>query len=299
MSNKLNIQIAILILICSYIFYLQKYNLIIYIFIISLSSFFFYKLREIETNFNNEIKTMKKEKNILYKNIILNEKEFKYQQFYYKAGTENEILKLRGLINSYKNKLNRLLNSNKVLYFRKLASFLYEQLVNNIDFKKSPENFTNYLRPNPLNFNLLYIDKSIKGIEAKKINVIIDYINFIRDECSLIIHLNKKNLIEKDVYLNYIKYGSFYQDIKQENKENEKNKDEKVFNNISIKNKENQNNNIEQIEEDEDIITIKDLCSYLFATENINENDIKYFNEENEKYYNNLSYIMNENLNNE
>ena len=147
MSNILNIQISILILISSYICYLLKYNLIIYIFIIFLSSILLYitnktnkknknekidfneKLKEIENNFNNKIenmiktmkkekniefneklreienkfnnkieniiKTMKEEKNILYKTIILNEKESKYQLFYYKAETKNEYLKIR------------------------------------------------------------------------------------------------------------------------------------------------------------------------------------------------------------
>ena len=65
---------------------------------------------------------------------------------------------------SYKKEFNQLLNGNKVLYFRKLSSFIYEKLVQKITFKSTKTSFFNYLKPTPLKFNLMFTKKKHKGI---------------------------------------------------------------------------------------------------------------------------------------
>ena len=182
-----------------------------------------------ETKFNIKLERLENKSNTKLSNyikaLILINAELKSKQIITKIDAANQNLNIKLMYESFKKEFNQLLNGNKVLYFRKLASFLYEQLVKSISFKKHDHLFINCLKPNPLTFKLLYVDKDHKGISSTKINYIIDYLNFIKDECSLIIHLNKKGLIKRDIFLNYLISINMDKEIQFINIKNEKKKE--------------------------------------------------------------------------
>ena len=181
----------------------------------------------IKNELNNKIVGLEEKLGNYIKDLILINSELKINQIKWEIEAENQNLAMKLAFKSYKKEFNQLLNGNKVLYFRKLSSFIYEKLVQKITFKSTKTSFFNYLKPTPLKFNLMFTKKKHKGIAFNKINFIVDYLNFIKDECSLIIHLNKKGLIKKDILLNYLITMSIEHKENKDFRKNDNNKNEK------------------------------------------------------------------------
>ena len=195
------------------------------------------------------------------KNTVLIRIWSRYNKTYYKLEKERRKLKA----NFYKiedtNVINQLLNTNKILYFRKFANLLYYKLMKKLNgtLKTTfPPEFFNIFDPRFKQFGQVYAYKDVNGIEATKITCIIDFIYFIKEECSYIIHLQKK-FIKDDLYLDHLIYLENkiknYESITNEEKENETESSDK--------------NNENEIKEEEQIIHKKmiklhQLCSYLF-----------------------------------
>ena len=98
------------------------------------------------------------------------------------------------------NKYDRIVNSYKNLYFRKMSNLILEAFINkNKDSLSKTENiFLNKEKPNEkqIKFSIIVVSKgidNIKGIERNLINLIIDFLMYIKDVSSSIIHISKKN----------------------------------------------------------------------------------------------------------
>ena len=151
-------------------------------------------------------------------------------------------------INSKKNlncvnrKLGLIINAYKVLYMRKISNLILEQLYKNYSDKL--EKFKVQVGKNK--YTIIFVKKNIKnikGINSLQINLIIDFLRFIWDKGSSIIHMNDKNInIQKEILVQFLN-----------NSENK-----------------NRNQNIK----DEDMIKIKDIINIIFdCKEEYNPNE--------------------------
>ena len=151
-------------------------------------------------------------------------------------------------INSKKNlncvnrKLGLIINAYKVLYMRKTSNLILEQLYKNYSDKL--EKFKVQVGKNK--YTIIFVKeniKNIKGINSLQINLIIDFLRFIWDKGSSIIHMNDKNInIQKEILVQFLN-----------NSENK-----------------NRNQNIK----DEDMIKIKDIINIIFdCKEEYNPNE--------------------------
>ncbi len=151
-------------------------------------------------------------------------------------------------INSKKNlncvnrKLGLIINAYKVLYMRKTSNLILEQLYKNYSDKL--EKFKVQVGKNK--YTIIFVKeniKNIKGINSLQINLIIDFLRFIWDKGSSIIHMNDKNInIQKEILVQFLN-----------NSENK-----------------NRNQNIKN----EDMIKIKDIINIIFdSKEEYNPNE--------------------------
>ena len=109
-------------------------------------------------------------------------------------------------LNNMNKKLELILNVYRILYMRKLANLLLEQL-----YKK----YSNYLekikiqigKKNKYTFIAVKDEVlSLNKIDRMQVNLIIDFLKFIWDKGSSIIHINDKRIkIQKEILFEYIK----------------------------------------------------------------------------------------------
>mgnify|MGYP003571341994 CR=1 FL=1 len=109
-------------------------------------------------------------------------------------------------LNNMNKKLELILNAYRILYMRKLANLLLEQL-----YKK----YSNYLEK--IKIQIVKKNKytfiavkdgvlSLNKIDRMQVNLIIDFLKFIWDKGSSIIHINYKRIkIQKEILFEYIK----------------------------------------------------------------------------------------------
>ena len=103
---------------------------------------------------------------------------------------------------NYINKnMQLLLNSYKVLYMRKLANLLLEQIY---------LNYKDYLIKEKISQkNIIAIHPDIKEVNeipSYKINMVIDFLRFIWEKCSSAIHINDENFpLQKEIFYEYLK----------------------------------------------------------------------------------------------
>ena len=110
------------------------------------------------------------------------------------------------------NKYTKIINSYKILFFRKMANLILEDIINKYkdDLSKTDEIFLNEEKPNEKQkkFSIIVVSKSvnkIKGIEKNIINLLFDFLNYIKDICSSIIHISKENyLYQIEILSEYI-----------------------------------------------------------------------------------------------
>jgi len=106
-------------------------------------------------------------------------------------------------INNMNFKLNNILNAFKVLYIRKIANLILDGLVNK--YKDSLGVTSKKFYNQRLKFNLIIAVKEIEKIDIYQINLIFDFLMHIKEKCSSIIHLNEKNIVQKEIFNLYIK----------------------------------------------------------------------------------------------
>ena len=224
------------------------------------------KIKELE---NNSVDSLKYS--------VLTRIRSKAIEDYMKLKLKNRGIKTKLLKNQYANEINQLINANKILYFRKFVNIIFDELDKKIGSNKklTEEPLINMLNPNNPKFRMIYVDRDIDGIESFKITAIIDYFQFIKNECSNIIHLQKENFIKEDIYLNYL--------IMMENQINNIGKEYMIKRRVINENINNENNlntiNIEEEKNDNDEdnnknYSINELCTFLFTKTNIDDNQI-------------------------
>ena len=237
-------------------------------------------------NINNKIKELENNEVDTLKYSILSKIRSKTHEYYLTIKLKNRGLKMHFFRTKYENEINQLLNANKIIHFRKFVNILYDEIDKKIGRKKrlSKESFRNVLNPNGKSFPIIYVDEDIEGVKASKITAIIDYFNFVKEECSNIIHLKKEHFIKEDIYLNHLimeenKYNNFEKEYMKKIKEiseksnNENNKNENNLNNINIEEEKKDNN-----DEQKKYYSLKELCTFLFAKEKLD--DYKLFKKE-------------------
>ena len=106
-------------------------------------------------------------------------------------------------INNMNFKLNNILNAFKVLYIRKIANLILDGLVSK--YKDSLGVTSKKFYNQRLKFNLIIAVKEIEKIDIYQINLIFDFLMHIKEKCSSIIHLNEKNIVQKEIFNLYIK----------------------------------------------------------------------------------------------
>ena len=94
-----------------------------------------------------------------------------------------------------------------------MANLILEDIINKYkdDLSKTDEIFLNEEKPNEKQkkFSIIVVSKSvnkIKGIEKNIINLLFDFLNYIKDICSSIIHISKENyLYQIEILSEYIR----------------------------------------------------------------------------------------------
>ena len=130
------------------------------------------------------------------------EKEVKEQRV--KFDLMNEINNQTEIYNNIKHKalnskINALINSFKILFIRKLSNLLFEKIVKKYknDLAKTKEFFGQEHQ-----FGIIVAKNDINNISKYKINILFDYLKFIKQFCSRIIHFRDFNKIycQKEIF---------------------------------------------------------------------------------------------------
>ena len=153
------------------------------------------KLSEFEKKFDNKLKNLRDN----YKNLRDNYKN-NIDDLNSKISLLSEIVnqkkiyfnKVKEYILSKGIKFDSLYNSCKVMFVRKICDFILDGLIRNykLYLVKTKDIFKNN---NGITFNLIVFRKDVPDKYAK--NLLIDYIMEIKQQCSLIIHMNNFNEI--------------------------------------------------------------------------------------------------------
>ena len=96
-------------------------------------------------------------------------------------------------------KYNYLVNCFKILIYRKIANSILDELItkNKNKLYKTENIFIDKSKPMPLQkpFPIIVARESINTITINNINLVIDFLMFIKDKCSDIIHISDKEIV--------------------------------------------------------------------------------------------------------
>ena len=212
------------------------------------------------------------------------------------VNTQNE--KYIGSINF---RLELVLNSYKVLYIRKLANLLLDQL-----FNKKKEYFKNRtITVNEKDHTFTICIKSIKGIDKDIITLIVDFLKYVRFRTSQIIHIQDEEIkFQKEILFECLDISSSSQEeslplkevssliFENSEKKNREMKGErkKIYKNIK-KIIQNEINQIQEEEEEETENSIDDDAQE--STENDEERIKKILKGDDKSIKANLKYQLN------
>ena len=140
-------------------------------------------LTKIVNNFKEEIKEIKISLNIM-------DEIDKQKDIYYRTQFNNINKNMRLLLNSY-----------KVLFIRKLANLLLDEIYSN---------YSEFLiKVGISQKNIIAVNPKISGIgeiPCYQINLLIDFLRFIWEKCSSAIHINDENFpLQKEIFYEYLK----------------------------------------------------------------------------------------------
>ena len=106
-------------------------------------------------------------------------------------------------INNLKRKNNILLNSYKILYFRKISNVILDLILRkyNLCLYKTEKIFIDESKPKykQIYFPIIIAKEKIKNIEMNTINLLIDFLMFVKDLTSSVIHLVEKFEIQIEI----------------------------------------------------------------------------------------------------
>jgi len=180
---------------------------------------------QINKNFeslNKSIESLKKESKELYQIISQQNDTIKQQNDTIKQQNEKlEVQKSIGnirftqtklnynkKINILKKNYNMVLNSYKILYYRKIANVILDNILKQYNqyFFKTEKIFYNNDKPKHKQdmFEIIIAKHDIKGIKMKSINLLIDFLMFIKDSTSSITHLVFKYKSQIEILYNII-----------------------------------------------------------------------------------------------
>ena len=121
------------------------------------------------------------------------------------------------IINNLVRKNNMLLNSYKILYFRKISNLILDIILKNYNSSlyKTEKIFIDDTKPKYKQnfFPIIIAKEKIKNIEINKINLLLDYLMFVKDFTSSFIHLVEKCDIQIEILFDLFGKG----EIKKEN----------------------------------------------------------------------------------
>ena len=183
------------------------------------------------------------------------------------------------------NRIELILNSYKILYMRKLSNLLLEQIYrrysdnlgkSKINYGKIRKNIIVVLKP----------IKSPKKFDSIQVNLLIEYLRFIWDKSSTIIHVNDKNFpYQKEIFYEYL--TNSIKSTKNKIKDNELISVENLVNILFESNNEiksNLNSNKDNTDENNLANLIEEMISDKSSASN-NNNEFSFFhNKETEKY---------------
>lgn len=117
--------------------------------------------------------------------------------------TDLNLMIQKSEINILQIKNNTFLNSFKILYFRKIANILLYDIFNNYwnQFYQTKPIFRNEQKPEykAKPFPVIIAKEPINGLKINDINLLIDYLMFIKDFTSSFIHIEKKYPIQIEI----------------------------------------------------------------------------------------------------
>ena len=121
-------------------------------------------------------------------------------------------------INILKLKNNIFLNSFKILYFRKIANILLNEIFINYkeQFYETPKIFIDKQKPAYLAkpFSIIIAKNPINKFKMNNINLLIDYLMFVKDFTSSFIHIEKKNTVQTEILFSIFQEKSIIKDEK-------------------------------------------------------------------------------------
>ena len=108
--------------------------------------------------------------------------------------------------NALNDKINKVINSYKILYIRKFANFILDGLIKRYPkyLAKTVQKFSN--DDDKYSFSLIVAQKDIKGIDKYKINLMVDYLMETKQNTSKVIHIgNEEAIIQKEIFDELVK----------------------------------------------------------------------------------------------
>jgi hypothetical protein len=121
-------------------------------------------------------------------------------------------------INILKIKNNIFLNSFKILYFRKIANILLNEIFINYkeQFYETPKIFIDKQKPAYLAkpFSIIIAKNPINKFKMNNINLLIDYLMFVKDFTSSFIHIEKKNTVQTEILFSIFQEKNIIKDEK-------------------------------------------------------------------------------------
>ena len=121
-------------------------------------------------------------------------------------------------INILKLKNNIFLNSFKILYFRKIANILLNEIFINYkeQFYETPKIFIDKQKPAYLAkpFSIIIAKNPINKFKMNNINLLIDYLMFVKDFTSSFIHIEKKNTVQTEILFSIFQEKNIIKDEK-------------------------------------------------------------------------------------
>ena len=160
------------------------------------------KIEKLQNDISNNKDKFKSDNKILKKKLYYHEQEIKHCNV--KLLLMNELMNSEEKSNNMKldisnKKYDYLVNCFKILIYRKIANSILEELItkNKNKLYKTENIFIDKSKPQPLQkeFPIIVARESINTITINNINLVIDFLMFIKDKCSDIIHISDKEIV--------------------------------------------------------------------------------------------------------
>ena len=150
-----------------------------------------------------KIKEVKKDNQILFfeHNFMVNYQNDINEKF--KLNRKNDKLRVNYLLLSFSSKVKNIIAITRIVNFRKIVNCLLNHIIekNKIYLKKTSAKFYDILKPkdNQRAFFIIYCtENKVNDVTKKAFNIIIDFLMFIHNYTSSILHLNKIPNIENN-----------------------------------------------------------------------------------------------------